>query len=204
MPSNSRRQRRISILRTATDMSSPAAASSTDLAISSSRRSSGISKTARRWVDEEQFAPILPVIRYDDLDEVIDRANAGPHGARRIDLVVGTIGPGPMLMPGASTAARCGSTTMSTSRPMYRSAAQRSRVLASSSRPMASPNMRRRRLSASTSADEQRRRLVTPSSPFLRRECSIRSSRATSRDAGRMQHVPTSLDSKNWGYCVSP
>ena len=33
-----------------------------------------------RLVDEEQFGPILPVIRYRDVDEVIARANANPNG----------------------------------------------------------------------------------------------------------------------------
>jgi acyl-CoA reductase-like NAD-dependent aldehyde dehydrogenase len=31
-------------------------------------------------VDEEAFGPILPIIRYSDLDEVIARANASPYG----------------------------------------------------------------------------------------------------------------------------
>uniref|UniRef100_B0T6F8 Aldehyde dehydrogenase n=1 Tax=Caulobacter sp. (strain K31) TaxID=366602 RepID=B0T6F8_CAUSK len=33
-----------------------------------------------RLVDEEQFGPVLPIIRYTDLDEVIARANASPFG----------------------------------------------------------------------------------------------------------------------------
>lgn len=33
-----------------------------------------------RVVDEEQFGPVLPVIRYSDLDEVIARANDNPNG----------------------------------------------------------------------------------------------------------------------------
>lgn len=33
-----------------------------------------------RLVDEEQFGPILPVIRYSDIDEVIARANNNPNG----------------------------------------------------------------------------------------------------------------------------
>jgi acyl-CoA reductase-like NAD-dependent aldehyde dehydrogenase len=33
-----------------------------------------------RLVDEEQFGPILPVIRYSDIDEVIARANNSPNG----------------------------------------------------------------------------------------------------------------------------
>lgn len=33
-----------------------------------------------RLVDEEPFGPILPVIRYSDIDEVIARANANPQG----------------------------------------------------------------------------------------------------------------------------
>ena len=31
-------------------------------------------------VDEEQFGPALPVLRYGDLDEAIARANATPYG----------------------------------------------------------------------------------------------------------------------------
>ena len=33
-----------------------------------------------RVVDEEQFGPVLPVIRYSDIDEVIRRANDSPNG----------------------------------------------------------------------------------------------------------------------------
>lgn len=33
-----------------------------------------------RLVDEEQFGPVLPIIRYTDIDEVIARANANPAG----------------------------------------------------------------------------------------------------------------------------
>ena len=33
-----------------------------------------------RLVDEEQFGPALPIIRYTDLDEVIERANDNPNG----------------------------------------------------------------------------------------------------------------------------
>lgn len=33
-----------------------------------------------RLVDEEQFGPVLPVIRYSDLDEVIERANTNMNG----------------------------------------------------------------------------------------------------------------------------
>ena len=33
-----------------------------------------------RLVDEEPFGPIVPVIRYDDVEEVIERANASPYG----------------------------------------------------------------------------------------------------------------------------
>ena len=31
-------------------------------------------------VDEEQFGPILPVVRFEDVDDVIRRVNASPHG----------------------------------------------------------------------------------------------------------------------------
>ncbi|MCB4458003.1 aldehyde dehydrogenase family protein [Leisingera sp. McT4-56] len=33
-----------------------------------------------RLVDEEQFGPVLPIIRYSDVDEVIKRANDNPNG----------------------------------------------------------------------------------------------------------------------------
>ena len=33
-----------------------------------------------RLVDEEQFGPALPIIRYSDVDEVIERANRNPAG----------------------------------------------------------------------------------------------------------------------------
>ncbi|EAQ96657.1 aldehyde dehydrogenase family protein [Congregibacter litoralis] len=33
-----------------------------------------------RLVDEEQFGPLLPVVRYSDLDQVIEAINAGPNG----------------------------------------------------------------------------------------------------------------------------
>ena len=33
-----------------------------------------------RLVDEEQFGPILPVIKYSDIDDAIRRANASPNG----------------------------------------------------------------------------------------------------------------------------
>jgi acyl-CoA reductase-like NAD-dependent aldehyde dehydrogenase len=33
-----------------------------------------------RLVREEQFGPVLPVLKYDDLDEVITRVNASPYG----------------------------------------------------------------------------------------------------------------------------
>ncbi|MGE4481923.1 aldehyde dehydrogenase family protein [Acidocella sp.] len=37
-------------------------------------------KNGDALVDEEQFGPILPVIRYDDLDEAVQAANASPFG----------------------------------------------------------------------------------------------------------------------------
>ena len=33
-----------------------------------------------RLVDEEQFGPIIPIIPYDDLDDVIAKVNSGPYG----------------------------------------------------------------------------------------------------------------------------
>lgn len=33
-----------------------------------------------RLVDEEQFGPVLPVIKYSDYDDVVQRANASPYG----------------------------------------------------------------------------------------------------------------------------
>lgn len=37
-------------------------------------------RDGQRIVDEEQFGPILPVIRFDDVDQVIARANASDYG----------------------------------------------------------------------------------------------------------------------------
>lgn len=33
-----------------------------------------------RLVDEEQFGPVLPIIRYTDLDKIVEKANDNPHG----------------------------------------------------------------------------------------------------------------------------
>jgi acyl-CoA reductase-like NAD-dependent aldehyde dehydrogenase len=33
-----------------------------------------------RVVDEEQFGPVLPIIRYDDLDRVVQHVNDSPYG----------------------------------------------------------------------------------------------------------------------------
>jgi len=33
-----------------------------------------------RLVDEEQFGPVLPVIKYSDPEDALTRANASPHG----------------------------------------------------------------------------------------------------------------------------
>jgi acyl-CoA reductase-like NAD-dependent aldehyde dehydrogenase len=33
-----------------------------------------------RLVDEEQFGPVLPIIRYTDVDAIVERANDNPHG----------------------------------------------------------------------------------------------------------------------------
>ena len=37
-------------------------------------------KDGQKIVDEEQFGPILPVIRFDDVDDVIARANNSDYG----------------------------------------------------------------------------------------------------------------------------
>jgi len=37
-------------------------------------------KDGMRLVDEEQFGPALPIIKYSDVDEVIERANASEFG----------------------------------------------------------------------------------------------------------------------------
>jgi len=37
-------------------------------------------KDGVRLVDEEQFGPVLPIIRYSDVDTIITKANANPHG----------------------------------------------------------------------------------------------------------------------------
>ena len=33
-----------------------------------------------RLVDEEQFGPVLPIIRYTDVDKIVEKANDNPHG----------------------------------------------------------------------------------------------------------------------------
>src|SRR3546814_3767479 len=40
-------------------------------------------------VDEEPFGPILPIIRYSDMDDVIARANASPFALRSEERRVG-------------------------------------------------------------------------------------------------------------------
>ena len=37
-------------------------------------------KEGVRLVDEEQFGPVLPIIRYSDVNSIVDRANDNPHG----------------------------------------------------------------------------------------------------------------------------
>ena len=37
-------------------------------------------KDGVRLVDEEQFGPVLPIIRYSDVDDIIAKANENPHG----------------------------------------------------------------------------------------------------------------------------
>jgi acyl-CoA reductase-like NAD-dependent aldehyde dehydrogenase len=37
-------------------------------------------KEGMRLVDEEQFGPVLPIIRYSDVNAIIDRANDNLHG----------------------------------------------------------------------------------------------------------------------------
>ena len=37
-------------------------------------------KEGVRLVDEEQFGPVLPIIRYSDVASIVDRANDNPHG----------------------------------------------------------------------------------------------------------------------------
>ncbi len=71
-----------------------------------------------RLVDEEQFGPVLPIIRYSDIDEVIRRANDNPSG-------LGGSGLDPAMWkrrvqsPSSSNAARYGSTSMARSSPMH-------------------------------------------------------------------------------------
>lgn len=37
-------------------------------------------KDGQRIVDEEQFGPVLPIVKYDNIDDVIDTVNASPFG----------------------------------------------------------------------------------------------------------------------------
>ena len=37
-------------------------------------------KEGTRLVDEEQFGPVLPVIKYSDTGDAVARANASPYG----------------------------------------------------------------------------------------------------------------------------
>jgi acyl-CoA reductase-like NAD-dependent aldehyde dehydrogenase len=39
-----------------------------------------LDRAGRRVVDEEQFGPIMPIIRYEDEDEALALANANPYG----------------------------------------------------------------------------------------------------------------------------
>ena len=83
-----------------------------------------------RLVDEEQFGPVLPVIRYTDAEDALARANDSDLRPRRLDLVAG---PGQGLRPGRRgwSPARCGSTSTPTWRPTSRSAAPRAPASAS-------------------------------------------------------------------------
>ncbi|MFJ6568843.1 aldehyde dehydrogenase family protein [Streptomyces sp. NPDC091292] len=55
-----------------------------------------------RIVQEEQFGPVLPLLRYDDIDDAVARANAGPYG---LGASVWSADPGAALAVGRRLAA---------------------------------------------------------------------------------------------------
>ncbi len=89
-------------------------------------------KEGSKLVDEEQFGPVLPLIKYSDKDDVIRRANATTYGLGGFGLVVRHAS-APTRSHSRSRPARSGSTSTSTWPRTFRSAAPSSRVSARSS-----------------------------------------------------------------------
>ncbi len=93
-----------------------------------------------RLVDEEQFGPVLPVIKYTDTEDAIAAPTPRPTAwAVRCGRPTPS---GPTRSPAGSRPARCGSTSTSTWRRTSRSAAPSSRASARNSAKKASPNSR--------------------------------------------------------------
>ena len=95
-------------------------------------------KEGSKLVDEEQFGPVLPVIKYSDKDDVIRRANATTYGLGAS--VWSSDASAPVRSQAGSSPARCGSTSISTWPRTSRSAAPNSRASAPNSPRRASPN----------------------------------------------------------------
>ena len=77
-------------------------------------------KEGSKLVDEEQFGPVLPVIKYSDNDDVIRRANATNYGLGAS--VWSSDTHAPTRSRAKSKPVRCGSTSTSTWRRTFRSA----------------------------------------------------------------------------------
>jgi acyl-CoA reductase-like NAD-dependent aldehyde dehydrogenase len=74
-----------------------------------------------RLVCEEQFGPVMPVLKYSRIDEVIERANNSEYGLGAT--VWAKTSTAPSKWPSASRPARCGSTSTSTCRRPFPMAA---------------------------------------------------------------------------------
>jgi acyl-CoA reductase-like NAD-dependent aldehyde dehydrogenase len=93
--------------------------------------------------DEEQFSPILPVFRFTDVDEVIERANASEHAWA--DRCGRRTSSARRRLPIGSRAAQCGSTTPRISVRTCRVQVRSSRALARNSERKVSPSLPRQR-----------------------------------------------------------
>ena len=91
-----------------------------------------------KLVDEEQFGPVLPVIKYSDKDDVIRRANATTYGLGAS--VWSSDVKRAHASPARSRPARSGSTSISTWPRTSRSAAPSSRASAPNSQRKGSPS----------------------------------------------------------------
>ena len=83
-------------------------------------------------VDEEQFGPALPIIRYSDIDEVIARANDNPNGLGG-SVWSKDVQKAPRARRATANAARSGSTSTARSSRTRRSAASRAPASVSNS-----------------------------------------------------------------------